>query len=85
MIKPSYTTEYVLSEPNIDERVLNDPRVQAQMRAIVRLVSLRMSAQIWGASEAWVQSQLSESDRIILAKTADPIERAMLPAPKDAN
>lgn len=81
----TYVTEYVLIEPDVDREVLNNPRVQASMRAAMRLASLRLSAAAWGVSEAWVQSQLSDAERAALAKTAEPVERAQLPAPKGDN
>lgn len=64
------------------EAVRRDPRLQEQMRALMKLASLRLSASVFGASEAWVQAQLTDADRAALATTADPVERLQLPAPE---
>lgn len=50
--------------------VLTDPGVQARLSAVLKLVSLRMSASMFGMqhAEAWVQSQLTDADRAALAK-----------------
>lgn len=52
--------------------VPTDPRTQARLRAALKLVSLRLSASMFGMqrSEAWVQSQLTDADRAALAKDA---------------
>jgi hypothetical protein len=64
------------------EAIRRDPRIQEQMRALIKLTSLRLSASLFGTSEAWVQSQLTDADRAALASTAEPVERRQLPAPK---
>jgi hypothetical protein len=60
--------------------VPTDPRTHAYMKAITKLMSLRMSASMFGVrSEVWVQSQLTDEDRAALAHEADRAARLALP------
>ena len=81
-----YKEEYVIALPDAPQEELaasmSDQRAQAYLKASARLMSLRMEALLFGASEAWVQAQLTDADRAALAKSVEPVEQRLLASPE---